>query len=191
MLVTTLLLGSPGPAPLALAGTSATFGVRPGVPFLLGILTGLFIAIVGAIFGLATALASHPNAKVVLQVLGGLYIFYVAVKIASAPVLSSQQEEQINAPTFLDGFILNILNPKAYAAFFAIFSQFLLPFESATTAYVLTAGICLLVAIFVDTLWLFLGGLVGPLFQEPRKARLLRISFAMLMVVAVIWAFLQ
>ncbi len=33
ILVTTLLLGSPGPAPLALAGISAAFGIRRGMPF--------------------------------------------------------------------------------------------------------------------------------------------------------------
>lgn len=31
---TGLLLGSPGPAPLALAATGATFGIRRGAPFL-------------------------------------------------------------------------------------------------------------------------------------------------------------
>lgn len=191
VLVTTFLLGSPGPAPLALAATSATFGVKPSVPFLFGILSGLSIAILGATLGLAAVLASHPYAKVVLQVVGGLYILYVAAKIASAPVLSSHSEDKMNVPTFLDGFILNLLNPKAYAAFLAIFSQFLLPLESNVSAYILTAFICLLVAALVDTLWLCLGGLIGPLFCEPRKARLLRIFFAILMAAAVLWAFLQ
>ncbi len=30
-----LLLGSPGPAPLALAATGATYGIKGGIPFLL------------------------------------------------------------------------------------------------------------------------------------------------------------
>lgn len=191
VLVTTLLLGSPGPAPLALAGTSATFGVKRGVPFLIGILSGLSIAILGATLGLAAVLSTHHYAKVTLQVIGGLYIFYVAVKIASAPILSAHGADKMNAPTFLDGFILNLINPKAYAAFLAIFSQFLLPLENNISAYILTAFICLLVAVFVDTLWLCLGGLIGPLVREPRKARLLRIFFAILMVAAVLWSFLQ
>lgn len=45
---TGLLLGSPGPAPLALAATGATFGIRRGAPFLAGILLGLSVAIIGA-----------------------------------------------------------------------------------------------------------------------------------------------
>ncbi len=191
VLVTTLLLGSPGPAPIALAGTSATFGVKRGVPFLIGILTGLCFAILGAALGLAAVLSTHHYAKVTLQLIGGLYILYVAVKIASAPTLVSHSQDEMNVPAFLDGFILNLINPKAYATFFAIFSQFLLPLESNISAYVFTALVCLLVATFVDTLWLCLGGLIGPLFREPRKARSLRILFAILMVAAVVWTFLQ
>lgn len=53
---TGLLLGSPGPAPLALAATGATFGIRRGAPFLAGILLGLSVAIIGASIGLAALL---------------------------------------------------------------------------------------------------------------------------------------
>ncbi len=53
--VSFLLLGSPGPAPIALAAlaaSGATFGVRESVPFLTGILAGLLVAIFTAAVGL-------------------------------------------------------------------------------------------------------------------------------------------
>ena len=189
--VTALLLGSPGPAPLALAGVSAAFGIRNGIPFLLGVLCGLAVAILGAVLGLAVLFESYPNAKIFLQIIGGLYILYVAYKIASAPVLLFGDQESMLRPTFLDGFILNLLNPKAYAAFLAIFSQFALPLDSIFMSYFLTGLVCLLVATFVDAVWLCVGGLIRPLFHEPRKARILRVSFALLMVLTVLWAFLN
>ncbi|WP_376695513.1 LysE family translocator [Wenzhouxiangella sp. EGI_FJ10305] len=188
---TALLLGSPGPAPLALAGTSAAFGVRRGLPFLLGILAGLSVAIIGATAGLAALFQAYPAARLVVQVLGGVYICYVALKIATAPVVHTGAKSGQSAPRFLDGFILNLLNPKAYAAFVALFSQFLLPFPQQAAAFVTTAIICLLVAAAVDFAWLCFGGVIGPLFKRPRQARIMRVTFAVAMVGAVLWVFMQ
>lgn len=188
---TALLLGSPGPAPLALAGTGATFGVRGGLPFLGGILTGLSVAIVGATAGLAALFGIYPNARLTVQAISGLYIAYVALKIATAPVTSHSEASARLAPRFIDGFVLNLLNPKAYAAFLAIFSQFLLPLSSNAWAHVVTGMVCLAVATVVDFVWLCFGGAIAPLFRQPVQARILRVSFALLMVAAVVWAIMR
>jgi len=189
-LITTtfLLLGSPGPAPLALAATGASHGFRKGVPFLAGILAGLAVAIVGAIAGLATLFATVPELRFTIQIAGGAYICFIAFKIATAPVVDSDSGSISKAPGFADGFILNLLNPKAYAAFFAIFSGFLLPLTGITFSYLVTGIICFLVAVIVDILWLYFGNLLKPLFQKPREARILRTTFALLMVIAVFLA---
>lgn len=185
---TALLLGSPGPAPLALAATGATFGVKKGIPFLAGILVGLSVAIVGATAGLATLFSQFPSVRVICQVVGGVYILYIAFKIASAPILDSHKTHV--APNFKDGFILNLLNPKAYAAFLAIFSQFLLPFSEMIIGYIITGLTCLVVAAVVDTLWLMFGGLLRPIFSNPKQARVIRIVFAIFMALAVVYALL-
>lgn len=186
---TALLLGSPGPAPLALAATSAAFGTKEGIPFLLGILSGLAVAIFCASIGLATLFVTFPTMKLICQIVGTGYILFVAYKIATAP--TNITETAVSPPSFKDGFILNLLNPKAYAAFLAIFSQFLLPLASTNLSYLATGVICLLVAALVDMLWLFFGGLLRPIFAEPKQARIIRILFALLMIIAVAFALFE
>jgi len=88
-------------------------------------------------------------------IIGAIYILYVALKIATAPILSLSESETQVHPDFIDGFILNLLNPKAYAAF------------------------------VVDFIWLCLGGALRPIFEKPKSARAMRVSFAFLMVIAV------
>ena len=183
---TALLLGSPGPAPLALAAIGATYGVRKGLSFLIGILAGLACAIVGAVVGLSTLFAAFPTVKLACQLIGGAYIVYIAFKIARAPIVENTAPQ--SPPTFYDGFILNLLNPKAYAAFLAIFSQFLLPTTSEVMAYVATGVVCWLVAMIVDVIWLGFGALLKPIFAHSQQARLIRIVFALLMVSAVVLA---
>ncbi|MGB0898619.1 MAG: LysE family translocator [Psychrobium sp.] len=183
---TALLLGSPGPAPLALAAIGATYGVRKGLSFLIGILAGLACAIVGAVVGLSALFTAFPSVKFACQLIGGAYIVYIAFKIACAPIVENTAPQ--SPPTFNDGFILNLLNPKAYAAFLAIFSQFLLPMTSEVTAYVATGVVCWLVAMIVDVIWLGFGALLKPIFAHPQQARFIRIIFALLMVSAVVFA---
>ena len=186
VLTSLLLLGSPGPAPLALAAVGATAGVRKGIPFLLGILSGLAVAIIFAAVGLATLFDHYPYAKLICEVLGALYILFVAYKIASAPPLNNSDD--VALPDYKDGFILNLLNPKAYAAFLAVFAQFLLPYNSEVTSYLFTGIGCFLVATIVDAVWLVAGGLMRPYLGDPKKLRLIRITFAVTMVVMVMYA---
>lgn len=115
-LITTtfLLLGSPGPAPLALAATGASHGFRNGVPFLAGILAGLAVAIIGAIAGLAKLFASFPELRLTVQILGSTYICYIAFKIATAPIIDSDAGLKTGALSFADGFIWSSPGFRSY-----------------------------------------------------------------------------
>ena len=116
VLATALLLGSPGPVPIALGATGASYGPRQGIPFLFGILLGLVFAIVFGSLGVAALFSTFPASRNIVGIAGALYILYIAAKIAMAPIPAGANESDGPAPTFRDGFILNLLNPKAYAA---------------------------------------------------------------------------
>lgn len=187
---TAVLLGSPGPATLSLAAVGATFGVRGGVPYLIGILLGLFCAMMGAVFGIAAVFTQWPQAERIVQLLGASYLMYVAYRIATAPVLANADFEQSKAPGLRDGFVLNLLNPKAYAAFFVLFSQFLLPLEELSTQYLATSLIVFAVAVIVDSIWLAIGSGIRSIFANPKSARVTRILFALSIVFATLWTLL-
>ncbi|MDK1288329.1 LysE family translocator [Pseudoalteromonas umbrosa] len=177
---TFLLLGSPGPAPLALAAVGASSGIREGVPFLLGILSGLLVAIVASATGLGALLLSFPQLTHLLQVAALLYLLYVAYKIATnKSALSSTGDKSVG---FMDGFILNLFNPKAYAACIAIFANTALPFESQVQASVVAASILFAVAIVADALWLYFGGVLHRVVKTSQQLRYLRLFFASLLV---------
>ena len=63
VVATMLLLGSPGPATLALAATGAVFGFRGGTPFLIGILSGLAVAIVLGSAGIVALFEAFPASR--------------------------------------------------------------------------------------------------------------------------------
>lgn len=184
-LTTALLLGSPGPAPLALAAVGASSGVRRGVPFLSGILLGLLVAIVAAATGLGALLLSYPSLSAVCQIVAIAYLFYVAYKIATNRSGLSQAEG--GEVGFRDGFILNLLNPKAYAACIAIFANSSVPDTSPFIGALLAAATCFAIAVLVDSLWLVLGGVLHRFIKTPEQLRILRLFFAFLLTSLLIW----
>ena len=187
IIFSSLLLGSPGPAPLAIAATSAVFGIRKGFNFLFGLVVGFGFVL--AIQGLALFFLVGHNQKIMttLQLFGFLYILYIAYKIAYAPITNNQSTSQ-SPPSFIDGLVLNISNPKAYAAMVAINSQALLPYSDLIWAYLMTSFVCFIVVCVIDLLWLFLGQLLRPLMQHPETGRKVRVVFALSMVLVVLWA---
>ena len=190
-IATAILLGSPGPATLSLAAVGASFGVARGLPYLSGILLGLMFAMAGAIFGVAAVFSRWPEVKFATQLLGAAYLFYVSYRIATAPVLVAGENDQIDIPGLRDGFILNILNPKAYAAFFVLFTQFLVPLESVSAGYAVTYVIIFAVAILVDSMWLVIGSGIRSIFANRKYARTVRVLFALSIVIATVWTLIN
>lgn len=187
VVVAFLLLGSPGPGPLAIAATGAVFGVRQGVRFLLGLVLGFAVVLCLQGLGLATLLSNYPEWARGLQLFGLLYIMYMAYKIATAPI-ADESDQPTSPPGLLDGVVLNASNPKAHAAVLAIHSQFLLPHESTSWAYFMTGLVCFVVVLVVD---LLLGKVIRPVMHQPSTGRLVRWLFALLMLAAVVWVVLK
>jgi threonine/homoserine/homoserine lactone efflux protein len=185
-----VLLGTPGPATLSLAAVGATAGVAKGLRYLAGILVGLACAMAGAVVGVAAIFVQWPQARIVVQIVGTLYLTYIAYRIAFAPIASDNIDGESTAPRFRDGVVLNILNPKLYAGFFVLFSQFLLPVSNAPAQYASTAAVMFVIGIVVDSIWLGIGSSIQAIFAHPRYARAVRVLFGLSIVVATVWALL-
>lgn len=190
LIAATVLIGSPGPATLSLAAVGGVVGFAKGVPYLAGILSGLVCAMAGAVVGVAAIFVQWPQARIIIQILGATYLAYIAYRIAFAPIDENDSDEHQNTPGFRDGLILNILNPKLYAGFFVLFSQFLLPIPDALTRYIATGAVMLGIAIVMDSTWLALGSSLRSLFAHPRYARGIRVLFGLSIIAATAWAFL-
>ena len=182
ILTTALLLGSPGPAPLALAGIGASFGFKQGIHFLLGILGALLVVIVVSAGGLGALFNTYPALQWTCQLIGTGYLLYVAYKIASGKGGISAHDGK--APSFKDGFILNLINPKAYAAFLAIFANSTLDLGDYWRNVLVTGLVCFFVAVIVDGLWMLAGGSLRTLLNKPKQAITLRWGFALALVVS-------
>ncbi|MDV0594536.1 MULTISPECIES: LysE family translocator [unclassified Enterobacter] len=105
---------SPGPVNMVIISSGASHGFRRTLPFVSGATIGFTLLLIIMGFGLYAAIDKHPLFFKYLSVAGSAFIIYVGYKIASSqPELSLTKSE---APGFIQGFLLQWLNPKAWIA---------------------------------------------------------------------------
>ena len=87
-----------------------------GVTVVAGIWSSLAVLGVNAVF------AAHPLLRVAVQVAGGLYLVYVAIRLWRGSSAAAAQLKMSANAAFRLGFTTNILNPKSALFFGSVFA---------------------------------------------------------------------
>jgi len=166
---------SPGPATLAIAMLSAKSGRRSGLEFALGVSAGSLCWGCLSVLGLSSLLTVYGEAVSVLRVACGSYLLWLAFKSFRAALYDSHPEQARNGDfrlypnTFVSGFVLHLLNPKAIFVWLAVVSLGLssAPSPSLFTIQVMTA-VCWVfgVAIYLGYALLFSSELITAWYKK-------------------------
>lgn len=120
---------SPGPALLATIGTSMSVGRKSGFMVALGIVAGSFVWAMLTAAGLSAVLAQYAGALNLLKIGGGLYLLWLAYKsfrsaASAGHRLSPESNPVRRGPLgyFLQGWAVQMTNPKSILAWIAIIS---------------------------------------------------------------------
>jgi len=181
------LVGSPGPATLSLAATGAAFGARRGLGYLLGIEVGMIIIMVITASGVMGMLLAVPRVAPIVTGLSGVYILYLAYQIATATAETDDRKSERH-PSFLAGLFLSLVNPKAYASMAALYSGFVLIEDHFLNDALIKGLVLVVILTAVDVAWLLAGSRLMRRIKAPTTRRFVNISFAALLVVAVVFA---
>ncbi len=179
------LMGGPGPATLSVAATAAAFGVRRALPYYGGVCCGTSTIVVMVGTGVTGLVLAVPGAAPVLVTIAGLYIIYLAYRIATAKPLQSADSESV-PPQAIAGYVFALANPKGYAAIGAVFSGFVLIASDPTRDAVVKVLFLIAMVFVVNTVWLFTGKALASAFRTPHSARVLNVTFAVLLILSVV-----
>jgi len=122
-----VLLLTPGLAVLYIVARSIDQGRRAGVVSLLGVHAGTLVHIAAAAAGVSALLAASATAFSAVKYLGAAYLVYLGVRriLERAPAVGDgPARERRLRRAFLDGAVVNVLNPKTALFFLAFLPQF-------------------------------------------------------------------
>lgn len=118
---------SPGPATLAISGTSMTSGRRFGLALAAGVTSGSWMWSIAAALGLGTIMLANAWAFEMLRYFGACYLLYLAYKAARSALGTSNMATQGVMMTsiraaYVKGLALHLTNPKAILFFGSLFA---------------------------------------------------------------------
>jgi threonine/homoserine/homoserine lactone efflux protein len=143
VLAALLLLLTPGPAVLYIVARAIDQGRRAGLVSMLGVHVGTLVHIAAAAVGVSALLAASAAAFSVVKYLGAAYLVYLGVRriltrTPSGPAGPGREAQLRRA--FLDGVVVNVLNPKTALFFLAFLPQFVDVTRGHVGAQILVLG---------------------------------------------------
>jgi len=139
-----VLLITPGPAVLYIVARSIDQGRRAGLVSMLGVHAGTLVHVAAAAAGLSALLAASAMAFSVVKYLGAAYLIFLGVRRLldrTTSVTSRRPERRHLRRAFLDGVVVNVLNPKTALFFLAFLPQFIMTARGDVGAQVLGLGL--------------------------------------------------
>lgn len=180
VIVIALLAGmSPGPDFFLVMKNSLGFGRRAGNASAFGIAAAMAIHAAYTILGLAIIIRNSHYVFTAIQLSGAVYLAYLGIRTLLSTFTSIKFElESVHAPTnsksilqgFLNGFLCNILNPKAFIFYLSIFSQFMTPGTSRLTECIYGFEVVLVIGLwFIVLSNLVSSNVFRSIYQKCRK----------------------
>lgn len=158
---------SPGPATLAIAGTSMGAGRRAGLALASGITTGSLAWSLAAAFGLGALMLANAWALEIVRFFGAAYLLYLAFRSARSALRRGEGEAVALkgglSALYAKGLALHLTNPKAILFFGALYSL-AIPADASPSTLAAVVG-----AIGLQSFAIFHG--YALLFSTPALAR--------------------
>ncbi|NBD30885.1 MAG: LysE family transporter [Alphaproteobacteria bacterium] len=164
--------GSPGPATLAISGTSMGHGRTAGTALSIGIVAGSASWGMAAALGFSAVMLANAWVFEAVRYAGAGYLFFLALKSLRAawrnlpPTKTAVPRRRF----FLKGLLIHLTNPKAMLAWGSIYA-IALPSGSAPLAVWQLFGMLILTSgvMFLGYAWLFSVGPVSRGYAAGRR----------------------
>lgn len=174
-LATSVLALSPGPDNIYVLVQSITNGKAHGMATVCGLITGCIVHTTLLAFGFSAIIKANEDLFLGIKILGALYLLYLAYKVYKSD--SQLDFDTKVAPKksirglFIQGFFMNVLNPKVTIFFLAFFPGFLFS-DSINTVwqFYILGGIFMLVSFIIFSAIALLAGQIKSYTLKHRNS---------------------
>ncbi|MEN8239162.1 MAG: LysE family translocator [Actinomycetota bacterium] len=171
----------PGPAVIYILTRSVSQGRNAGLVSAVGVNLGSSVHVLAAVAGLTVVLASSAAAYTVIKWAGVAYLAWIGVRTLmkdDEDFTQPQLEPTALRKIFIQGVLVNMLNPKVAIFFLAFLPQFVDADAPNATMQTLVLGMTLVfIGLVSDSLYALAGGTVGDaLRRQPTVARATRLA---------------
>ena len=175
---------TPGPNNLMLMASGINFGLRRTVPHMLGVSIGFTLMIVLIGLGVMKVIEAVPGSVLVITVASGLYLLYMAWKIATtdtSPAAKAGAAGSSKPFTFLQAALFQWVNPKAWTMALTAISAYA-PKSQGWLGVLVVAGVFGIINLPSTGAWAVMGAKMRRFLSDPVRLRTFNIVAALLLV---------
>jgi homoserine/homoserine lactone efflux protein len=187
LIITTVLILTPGPIVTLVISTGATQGVRAALATVAGTTLGNAIMLVAIAFGLQWVLAHAATAFNALRWTGAIYLIYLGVKAwwsSSDAVAAEAPSRRVH---FARGLLVALTNPKTLVFFTAFLPQFVDAKLPAAPQLLAMCAVTVLFAGVSDTAYALASGYGRAWFLKPGRTKWLGRASGTVLIAGGVW----
>ena len=168
---------TPGPSNISSASVAVLYGYRNTLRYQIGLAAGVFLLMALSGWISTTLLHIFPVLEKVLRYAGAAYILYLAYGILKASYTFADQGAKPSG--FLQGLMLQVLNPKLIIYAFTIFSAFLAPVTNDAALVMLAAFLLAAISFGATSVWAIFGTAIKTYLHNPRLKMIVNILLSL------------
>jgi homoserine/homoserine lactone efflux protein len=173
LLITAVLIVTPGPVVTLVIATGATEGARAGLVTVLGTTTGNALLVGSIAFGLSWVLKSSVVLFEAIRWIGAAYLIWLGIQAWRNAGRQAELPPLAGKVHFWRGFLVALSNPKTIAFFTAFLPQFVDPRLPPEFQLVVMCAVSVVIAAVFDSAWAIGAGLGQAWFMKPARAKML------------------
>lgn len=171
---------TPGPSNISTASLAVLHGYRNTLKYQAGLAAGVFLLMFLSGWFSGALLKLFPALEPTLRYVGAAYILYLAFKILKASYSFSEGETK--PLQFMQGLMLNVLNPKLVVYSFTVFSGFLTPITTSFVSLLIACFLLAFVSLCATSLWAATGTAIKIYLHDPRLRWIVNVALSLTLV---------
>ncbi|AYX88865.1 cysteine/O-acetylserine efflux protein [Staphylococcus cohnii] len=177
-----IVTATPRPTNIIILSNVQNYGIKAGMKFTYGSTIGFLLLL--AISAILNSFLNNilPNIIIYLQILGTIYMLYLAYQIFNIDV--SKKDHSKEKGSFFSGLLLQFINPKVILFTLTVFPSFVLPYFNEDYLLLLSIVIIGTIGFIAFILWVIFGAVFNKMFQKYSK--ILNVVLGILLIYAAV-----
>jgi threonine/homoserine/homoserine lactone efflux protein len=175
---------TPGPTNIVILSTAHQYGPRQAMEFTYGSTIAF-----GALLGVSAALnawlmAFIPKILTGMQIIGTLYMVYLAYKICKS---DASEPTDGKTGTFVSGFFMQFLNPKVVLFTLTVIPSFILPYYSDALSVSISVMVITIIGFLAFVTWVLFGAILKRFMRKHTRIVNIIMALSLLYATVMVW----